>query len=64
MPLIELYCKKCGTVKEELVAADGKYPKCSACGGELVQKYSGKCYVNGVKKGSCNGNCKTCGGCG
>lgn len=64
MPLIELICKNCGTVVEELVKADGEYPVCKKCGCKLEQKYSGKCYVSSVKKGGgCSGNCSRCGGC-
>lgn len=65
MPLIELICKNCGTVTEELVKADGEYPNCKKCGQKLEQKYSGKCYVSAVKSGgSCGGNCASCKGCG
>lgn len=63
MPLIELKCARCGKTYEELVGADGKYPPCKYCGGETVQVYSGKLFVNGCKKSDCTGNCSTCGGC-
>lgn len=63
MPLLELVCKDCGHVSEELVKADGQYPKCPVCGGETAQKYSGKCYVNKQRGGHCEGNCSCCKGC-
>ena len=62
MPFLELKCKECGHEFEELTTM-GKYPKCPKCGGETEQKYSGKVWVNSVKKGGCSGNCSTCGGC-
>ncbi len=64
MPLIELKCDKCGYRGEELVKADGKYPKCPECGESLTQNFNGKLCVNGVKKGGgCSGDCKHCSGC-
>ena len=67
MPLIELICKNCGAVSEELVRADGDYPNCKKCGHKLEQKYNGKCYVSSSsakKGGGCGGNCANCKGCG
>lgn len=67
MPFIELVCKKCGKVSEELVNnTDGNYPDCQDCGGKREQKYDGKCYTCSGGKGGggdCSGNCSCCGGC-
>lgn len=63
MPLIELKCSKCGYESEELVSANGKYPKCGKCGGKMDQNYNGSLKVNSVKKHNCSGDCKHCGGC-
>ncbi len=63
MPIIELKCTKCGRESEELVAADGKYPKCPECGGKMQQNYNGALKVNSVKKHNCSGHCASCSGC-
>lgn len=62
MAFLELKCKSCGYVYEELVSG-GKYPSCPKCGGETEQKYSGKTWVNSVKTHKCSGDCAHCGGC-
>ena len=67
MAFIELKCKKCGHVFEEIVATGEKYPPCERCGGETEQVYSGKCYGIGKSSGcagNCSGNCGGCSGCG
>ncbi len=63
MALIELKCVNCGKEFEALTSG-GNYPPCPDCGGKTEQKYSGKVWVNSVKKGGCGGNCATCKGCG
>lgn len=63
MAFIQLKCKKCGKVIEEIVRIGEKYPNCPDCGGETEQIYSGKCYGIG-KSGGCGGDCQCCGGCG
>ena len=63
MAFIELKCKECGYEYEGLVNG-GNYPTCPKCGGQTEQKYSGKVWVNSVKKGGCSGNCASCKGCG
>ncbi len=64
MAFLELKCKKCGYVSEELVKSGEKYPPCKKCGGETEQVYSGKCYGIGKCTQGCSGNCGSCGGCG
>lgn len=63
MAFIELQCKACGYVGEELVKSDGVYPPCPKCGKPLTQVYAGKCYVNVQKGEHCGGDCKHCSGC-
>lgn len=65
MAFIQLKCKKCGRITEELIKTGDKYPVCAVCGGETEQVYSGKCYgIGKSKEGGCGGNCQHCSGCG
>lgn len=65
MPLLQYVCPDCGKAFEEIVKRCDEQVKCPDCGAVAKRSYSGEIFTStGKPAKKCNGNCKTCGGCG